>query len=131
MGWVANDLPRRSYPWERPSTHCKGRLGGPTVGLNGCGKSRSPPGFDSRTVQPVASRYTDYVIPAHILRSVDLLCFLNRITDTIQVTEGRTVVSAALGRCFSTAGPRPGTGPWHQIYRAARICHFIFLIIFQ
>ena len=23
-------------------------------------------------------------------------------------------------QCFSTAGPRPGTGPWHQIYRAAR-----------
>jgi len=23
-------------------------------------------------------------------------------------------------RCFSTAGPRPGTGPWHQLYRAAR-----------
>jgi hypothetical protein len=24
-----------------------------------------PPGFDPRTAQPVASRYTDYVIPAH------------------------------------------------------------------
>ena len=23
-------------------------------------------------------------------------------------------------QCFSTAGPRPGTGPWHQLYRAAR-----------
>ena len=22
--------------------------------------------------------------------------------------------------CFSTAGPRPRTGPWHQLYRAAR-----------
>ena len=22
--------------------------------------------------------------------------------------------------CFSTAGPRPGTGPWHQLYRAVR-----------
>jgi len=21
---------------------------------------------------------------------------------------------------FSTAGPRPGTGPWHQLYRSAR-----------
>jgi len=21
---------------------------------------------------------------------------------------------------FTTAGPRPGTGPWHQLYRAAR-----------
>ena len=25
-----------------------------------------------------------------------------------------------LEQCFSTAGPRPGTGPWHQLYRAAR-----------
>jgi hypothetical protein len=24
-----------------------------------------PPGFDSRTVQPVASRYIDYALPAH------------------------------------------------------------------
>jgi hypothetical protein len=23
-------------------------------------------------------------------------------------------------RCFSTAGPRPGTGPRHQLYRAER-----------
>ena len=33
---------------------------GPRVGLDRCGKSRSPPEFDPRTVQPVASRYTDY-----------------------------------------------------------------------
>jgi len=25
-----------------------------------------------------------------------------------------------LDQCFSTAGPQPGTGPWHQLYRAAR-----------
>ena len=35
-----------------------------------------------------------------------------------------------LYQCFSTAGPRPGTGPWHQLDRAARgspgICHFSF-----
>jgi hypothetical protein len=28
-------------------------------GLDGCGKSRPTPGFDPRTVQPVANRYTD------------------------------------------------------------------------
>ena len=32
---------------------------GPRAGLDGCGKFRPPPGFDPRTVQPVASRYTD------------------------------------------------------------------------
>jgi len=25
-----------------------------------------------------------------------------------------------LDQCSSNAGPRPGTGPWHQLYRAAR-----------
>ena len=28
-------------------------------------KISPPPGFDPRTVQPVASSYTDYAIPAH------------------------------------------------------------------
>jgi len=36
-----------------------------------------------------------------------------------------------LEQCFSSAGPRPGAGPWHQLYRAARgspgIGHFRFL----
>jgi hypothetical protein len=27
----------------------------------------TPPGFDRRTVQPVASRYTEYFIPATII----------------------------------------------------------------
>jgi hypothetical protein len=36
------------------------RLGGPQGGLDCCGKSRLPPRFDPRTVQPVASRYTDW-----------------------------------------------------------------------
>ena len=41
------------------------RLGGPQ-GRSGRVQKISPPtGFDPRTVQPVASRYTDSVIPAH------------------------------------------------------------------
>ena len=40
-----------------------------------------------------------------------------------------------IGQCFSTAGPRPGNGPWHQLYWAARdspgICHFSFLSNFS
>jgi hypothetical protein len=42
------------------------RLGGPK---GRCGRVRKippPKGFDPRTVQPVASRYTDWAIPAHI-----------------------------------------------------------------
>jgi hypothetical protein len=38
---------------------------GPRAGVDGCEKSRPPLGFDPRTVQPVASRYTDRAIPPH------------------------------------------------------------------
>jgi hypothetical protein len=59
MGWVVNATPQPLYPRERPGTHCTGGWVGPRAGQDGCGKSRPAPGFDSRTVQPVASRYTD------------------------------------------------------------------------
>ena len=38
------------------------RLGGPQGRSGRVGKISSPPGFDPRTVQPVASRYTDCAI---------------------------------------------------------------------
>jgi hypothetical protein len=40
---------------------------GPRAGLDGCGKSRPPPGFDHRTVQAAASRYTDWAMPANFM----------------------------------------------------------------
>ena len=43
-------------PGKGPGTHCIGGWVDPKAGLDGCGKSRPPPGFDPRTVQPVASR---------------------------------------------------------------------------
>jgi hypothetical protein len=54
-------------PRKRPGTHCIGSWVDPRAGLDGCGKSHLPPGFDPWTVQPVASRYIDYAIPAHNL----------------------------------------------------------------
>ena len=62
--------PGRFTPQERPGIHCIGGWVGPRASQDGCGKSRpSPqPGFDLRIVQPVASRNTDYPIPAHIER---------------------------------------------------------------
>ena len=38
---------------------------GPRASMDGCAKSRPKPVFDLRTVQPVASRYTDWTIPSH------------------------------------------------------------------
>ena len=43
------------------------RLSGPQC-LSGRVRKISPPGFDSRTVQSIARRYTDWAIPAHIYR---------------------------------------------------------------
>jgi hypothetical protein len=55
---VVNATPRPVYPRERPDTHCIGGCVGPRTGLDVCGKSRPPPGFDPRIVQSVASRPT-------------------------------------------------------------------------
>ena len=49
-----------STPGERPGTHCTGGWVGPRGRSGQVQKIPSPPGFDPRTVQPVASRYTDY-----------------------------------------------------------------------
>ena len=42
------------------------RLGGPQSWSGRVWKISPPPGFDPRTVQPVASRYIDWAIRAHI-----------------------------------------------------------------
>ena len=42
------------------------RLGGPQGQSGHLRKILPPPGFDPRTVQPVASRYTNYAFPAHL-----------------------------------------------------------------
>ena len=64
-GWSTSH-PGRSTP-RKDRTHCTGGWVGPRAGLGRCGKHFPPPGFDPRTVQPVASRYTDWTIPAHTL----------------------------------------------------------------
>jgi hypothetical protein len=40
-------------PGKRPGTHCVEGWVGPRAGLDGCGKSRPPPGIDPQTFQPV------------------------------------------------------------------------------
>ena len=53
--------PAALYPRERPTTNFTGGWLDPRADLDRCGKSRAPPhpGFDPRTVQAVASHYTD------------------------------------------------------------------------
>jgi hypothetical protein len=54
-GCVVSITPWPLYPWERPGTHCTGGWVGPRASLDVCEKSR----FDPRTVQPIATCYTD------------------------------------------------------------------------
>ena len=55
-----------ALPRKRLGTLRIGGWVGLRAGLDGYVKSRPPPGFDPRTVQPVASRYTDCANPAHL-----------------------------------------------------------------
>ena len=73
-GWVINATPRPLYPRERPGTNCIGGWVDPRAGLDWCRKSRSPPGFDPRSAQPVASGYTEWAIPAPVLWSYTINC---------------------------------------------------------
>ena len=63
-GGVVNATPRPFYPRERPITHCAGCWLGPHGRTGRVQKTWPPPAFDTRTVQPVASRYTDCAIAA-------------------------------------------------------------------
>jgi hypothetical protein len=74
------DAPAVFYPRKRPGTHCTGGWVGHRAGLDRCEKSRPPPGFDPRTVQPVASRYTDYAIRPNIRPTSTHLLIM---TDTL------------------------------------------------
>ena len=64
-GWVVNATPRPLYPWEGNGTHCTGGWEGPQGRSGWARKISSTSGFDPRTVQPIASCYTDWAIPAH------------------------------------------------------------------
>ena len=84
--------PAALYPRERPGTHCTGGWVGPRTGLDRCGKSRPPLGFDPRTVQPVASRYTDWT---------------TRTTQTKEVIHNKTKPLKFLGSFCTRTGSRP------------------------
>ena len=51
--------PAALTPGKIPGTRCVRGWVGLRVGMDGCGKYCPLPIFDPRTVQPVASRYTD------------------------------------------------------------------------
>ena len=66
------------------------KLCGPQGRSGQARKISPPPGFDPRTVQPVASRYTDWAVPAHHVVEVITHVFLSsrdcHYTDILQVS---------------------------------------------
>ena len=74
--------PAALYPRERPGTHSTGGRVGPR---DGYGKSRPPPGFDPRTFDPVANRYTDYATRPTTQYNAQYL-FYGKYNDPINVT---------------------------------------------
>ena len=54
--WVTNDKAALT-PRNKTSTRVIGGSVGAWDGLDSCGKSRPAPGFDTRTVHPVTSRF--------------------------------------------------------------------------
>jgi len=62
---VVNATPRQLFTLGKDPVPVVEEVGwGLRAGLEECTKSRLPPGFDPRTAQPVASRFTDCSIPA-------------------------------------------------------------------
>jgi hypothetical protein len=68
MGWLA-PRPGRFTPGKETRYPFYSRLGGPQGRSGRLRKISPPPGFDPPTVQPVASHYTDWAIPARHVTS--------------------------------------------------------------
>ena len=74
--------PGRSLPRERPGTLCTGAGWAPGPVWTCAENLAPPPGFDPRTVQPVASRYTDYATRPTAIKLID-----NKIVFWFQLTQ--------------------------------------------
>jgi hypothetical protein len=64
-GGLSTPRPGRFIPGKETRYLLYMRLGGPQGRYGRLRKISPPSGFDPRTVQPVASHYTDWAIPVH------------------------------------------------------------------
>jgi hypothetical protein len=80
MGWLAPH-PGRFTPGKETRYPLYRRLGGPQDRSGRLWKISPPPAFDPRTVQPVASRYTEIVTSiSHILSCISISAIIPAIT---------------------------------------------------
>ena len=85
MRWVVNATLRPLYPRKRPGTRCIGCWADPRAVLDRCGKYRPPLGLDVQTGQSVASRCTDFVIPAPFLNVWGGLKYFISLLDLFRI----------------------------------------------
>jgi hypothetical protein len=76
---VALPLGKNRYP-------LYSRLGGPQGRSERVRKISPPPEFDPRTFQPVASRYTDWTVPAYIACLVRLRNFVSHVDTHLSIS---------------------------------------------
>ena len=74
MGWVVS----AALTTEKTRYPLYGKLGGPRDWSEQMRNISPPPGFDPRTVQDVASSYTDWAITAHQLHHVEIMVVLKQ-----------------------------------------------------
>ena len=85
MACGASTTPRPLYLREKIRYPSYRRLGGPQGRSGRVRKISPPPGFDPRTVQPVASRYTDWAIPSSATTVTETIPVQNTIKLTISI----------------------------------------------
>jgi hypothetical protein len=102
MGWVVNATPRpgRFTPGKETRNPLYRRLGGPQGRSGQVRTIQPPPGFDPRTVQSVASRYTDWAIEAHAekqsIKYIVLAQCCRYLAVHVVTTEWRSLLTLAL-----------------------------------
>jgi hypothetical protein len=109
MRWVVNSTLRPLYPLGKIRYPLYSTLGeAPRAGLDGCGKYRTPPGFDPRTVQIVSNRYTDWSIAVNIRAvggySNDEIKAKKRI-ESLQWTEAHRSLAVSYYLCTNWTPP--------------------------
>jgi hypothetical protein len=90
------------YPFRR-------RMGGPQNRSGRVRRMSPPPGFDPRTVQPIASRCIDYSMPAHFR--------LSKLTDNKLSWKTRNT-----GKILNDEGLKPCVITWRLLWQL-RACH--------
>ena len=88
--------------------------------------------FSRNWAVPFAAIY-EQLFPLSDYRGIcDLLSVASLAQTLVLIFVLKQTTWHFIDQCFSTVGPQPGTGPWHQLYRATRgspgICHFSFQI---